>query len=155
MKLVDALDSKSSGLMLMSVRLRPPAPIIKGDSADKAVSLLSFNPPPRVHMCPHPDAADKLSAELLPYIEGHTRLAYKTKERDPAAAHEYVIEYAAGRAENQIIGFLDIHGTQKDFVDISIRYWNTWVVPNCPCRLRVSTQGSDQWSQWLELQAVP
>ena len=71
------------------------------------------------------------------------------------ADHKYVIEYAAGEDQKQIKGFLNVHGAGKDFGDISKRYWDTWVVPNSPYRLRVRKQGSDQWSRWLELQAVP
>ena len=67
----------------------------------------------------------------------------------------YLLEYVAGRGENQLHGRLEVQGTLKDFGAISRRYWQTWVVANSPFRLRVKQLQGSSWSDWLELVAVP
>jgi hypothetical protein len=87
---------------------------------------------------------------------GYNDLERKFKlEWRGTAGHKYIIEYVAGTGDKQLSGFLNVHGTTKDFGQISRRYWNTWIVPNSPYRLRVRKAGSDQWSQWIELVAEP
>ena len=71
------------------------------------------------------------------------------------ADKEYVLQYVAGSGTHQISGLLDVQGTMKDFGKVSRRYWNTWVVPYSPFRIRVSESGSGNWSNWLDLAAKP
>jgi choline-sulfatase len=71
------------------------------------------------------------------------------------ANKEYVLQYIAGSGTRQITGQLDVQGTMKDFGKISRRYWNTWVVPSSPFRIRVSESGGGNWSNWLDLAAKP
>lgn len=67
---------------------------------------------------------------------------------------EYILEYIAGIGGKQISGSLVVKGTVKDFGKISRRYWETWIVPYSPFRIRVSETGG-RWSSWLALRAKP
>ena len=45
-------------------------------------------------------------------------------------------------------------GTRLDFGAIDQRYWDTWIVPNGPYRVRVGYAGpKSNWSEWIELSA--
>jgi hypothetical protein len=68
---------------------------------------------------------------------------------------EYVVEYIFGQRPKQIRGTLEVKGPGKDFGHISRLYWNTWVVPNSPVKLRVRPVHKDEWSEWLYLEARP
>jgi hypothetical protein len=71
---------------------------------------------------------------------------------DPEAA--YVIEYHAGTDAMALSGEMQVTGTVKDFGTIDRAYWNRFVVPYNPYRVRVAPVGrADLWSDWLELQA--
>jgi arylsulfatase A-like enzyme len=76
-------------------------------------------------------------------------------EWDGTKNGEYVVEYVFGRTNKQMRGSLEVKGTQKDFGQISRRYWNTWVVPNSPVKLRVRPIHREEWSEWLHLEARP
>lgn len=67
----------------------------------------------------------------------------------------YILEYIAGKGSEELRGSLKVEGSIKDFGKISSRYWQTWVVPNSPIRLRVRQENSMSWSDWLELEAIP
>jgi arylsulfatase A-like enzyme len=70
------------------------------------------------------------------------------------AERDYVIEYSFRHGEGWLDGTIDVRGTAKDFGAIDRRYWDTWVVPNGPYRLRVGHAGDEpRWSEWLELSA--
>jgi len=68
---------------------------------------------------------------------------------------DYLLDYRAGQGRKTLVGSLAVRGTRKDFGAIDRRYWQTWIVPNSPFRLRVrEVQGSGR-SPWLELEARP
>jgi len=67
---------------------------------------------------------------------------------------DYVIEYSVRQGEGWLDGAIEAHGTAKDFGAIDRRYWDTWVVPNGPYRLRIGYAGDEpRWSEWIELSA--
>lgn len=67
---------------------------------------------------------------------------------------EYVIHYEAGTGIRKLSGNLEVEGPVKDFGTIGKRYWDTWVVPYSPYRIRVATAGEDNWSDWITLEAT-
>ena len=71
------------------------------------------------------------------------------------AERNYLLEYQAGKNGRQISGLLNVAGSRKDFGGIDRRYWQTWIVPYSPYRLRVRDARGGSWSPWLELEAVP
>lgn len=71
------------------------------------------------------------------------------------AEENYLLEYQAGTGGRKITGFLNVVGNRKDFGGIDRGYWQTWIVPQGPYRLRVREAGGGRWSPWLELEAVP
>jgi hypothetical protein len=65
-----------------------------------------------------------------------------------------VIEYSFRQGEGWLDGTIDVRGTAKDFGTVDRRYWDTWVVANGPCRVRVGYAGAEpRWSEWIELSA--
>ncbi|MBL28585.1 MAG: hypothetical protein CMM50_13650 [Rhodospirillaceae bacterium] len=84
-------------------------------------------------------------------LAGRFRLAWS----GPADA-DYVLQYRVGEGLLSFDGTLDVHGTEKDFGTIERSYWETWVVPYSPYRVRVGYAGDDpRWSPWLDLTAKP
>jgi arylsulfatase A-like enzyme len=71
------------------------------------------------------------------------------------AERNYLLEYQAGKSGRQISGLLNVAGSRKDFGGIDRDYWQTWIVPHSPYRLRVRDARGGSWSPWLELEAVP
>ncbi len=68
----------------------------------------------------------------------------------------YRVQYEAGSGLLHLSGEFEVTGTVRDFGTIDRRYWNTWIVPYGRFRLRVGVPGrEDEWSEWLELQALP
>ena len=67
----------------------------------------------------------------------------------------YLIEYHAGQGTKSISGTLEVKGTSKDFGHIEKQYWQKWIVPLSPYRLRVRSLAGGAWSKWLVLDAVP
>jgi len=68
----------------------------------------------------------------------------------------YVIQYEVGEGLLGFDGSMEVAGPVKDFGTIDRRYWNTWIVPYSPYRVRVGYAGDDpKWSPWLELEALP
>lgn len=68
---------------------------------------------------------------------------------------EYVVQYRAGSGDNVLDGELEVRGARKDFGNLSKRFWQTWVVPASPVRVRVRRIDRGGWSKWLELEAMP
>lgn len=68
---------------------------------------------------------------------------------------EYLLEYRAGHGRKELSGTIVVQGTQKDFGSIDRRYWQTWIVPNSPFRLRVREVDGQERSPWLLLEARP
>ena len=63
-------------------------------------------------------------------------------------------EYSVRKGEGRLGGTIGVRGTAKDFGAIDRRYWDTWVVPNGPYRVRVGYAGAEpRWSEWIELSA--
>ena len=72
----------------------------------------------------------------------------------PAEA-DYVLAYRYRDGAGWLAGEIPVHGTVYDFGAIDRRYWQTWVVPNGPYRVRVGYAGPEpRWSEWLELIAA-
>jgi len=71
------------------------------------------------------------------------------------AERNYLLEYQAGKNGRQISGLLNATGNRKEFGAIDRHYWQTWIVPHSPYRLRVRDTTGGSWSPWLELEAVP
>ncbi len=65
----------------------------------------------------------------------------------------YVIDYEAGVGEGVTKGRLAVTGTRRDFGLIHREYWDRFVVPMARIRMRVAPEGSDAWSDWVELRA--
>jgi len=75
-------------------------------------------------------------------------------EWEGPADQRYVVEYRYLDGAGWLDGTLPVDGTQLDFGAIDRRYWDTWIVPNGPYRLRVGYAGSKaNWSEWIELNA--
>lgn len=72
-----------------------------------------------------------------------------------AKNESYIVEYQAGEGESQIAGTLEVDGNSKNFGQISRRYWQTWIIPRSPIRVRVRLAGDRLWSDWLQLEARP
>jgi hypothetical protein len=71
-----------------------------------------------------------------------------------AAGARYVLQYQVGTAPLDIAGEITVTGRRKDFGRIERRYWDTWIVPYSPFRVRVGYDGPDpRWSEWLDLSA--
>lgn len=68
---------------------------------------------------------------------------------------DYLLDYRAGQGRKTLVGSLAVRGTKKDFGAIDRRYWQTWIVPNSPFRLRVREVQGPGRSPWLELEARP
>ena len=70
------------------------------------------------------------------------------------AARDFVIEYRYDDGAGWLDGTIPVHGPMHDFGPIERRYWDTWIVPNGPYRVRVGYPGPiPNWSEWLELRA--
>lgn len=70
------------------------------------------------------------------------------------AGRDYVIEYRYSDGAGWLDGTIPTHGPSHDFGAIERRYWDTWIVPNGPYRVRVGYPGPvPNWSEWLELKA--
>lgn len=67
---------------------------------------------------------------------------------------DYVIQYEAGVGNRSLSGELEVQGPAKDYGSIGRRYWDTWIVPYSPYRIRVATAGKDDWSDWITLEAA-
>ncbi len=72
-----------------------------------------------------------------------------------APDRDYLVDYRAGRGRRELAGTLAVRGTVKDFGAIDRRYWQTWIVPNSPFRLRVREADGPGRSPWLLLEARP
>jgi hypothetical protein len=72
-----------------------------------------------------------------------------------AADREYLVDYRAGHGRRELAGTLAVRGTVKDFGWIDRRYWQTWIVPNSPFRLRVREANGPGRTSWLLLEARP
>ena len=71
------------------------------------------------------------------------------------AEADYVLAYRYRDGDGWLEGEIPVSGTVHDFGAIDRRYWQTWVVPNGPYRVRVGYAGeTPRWSEWLELIAV-
>lgn len=68
---------------------------------------------------------------------------------------DYVLQYQAGQGDNALNGQLKVHGLKKDFGKLSKRYWQTWIVPASPIKVRVRQSDHAGWSEWLILEATP
>lgn len=72
-----------------------------------------------------------------------------------AAEADYVLAYRYRDGAGWLAGTIPVTGTVYDFGAIDRRYWQTWVVPNGPYRVRVGYAGDEpRWSEWLELIAA-
>ncbi len=67
---------------------------------------------------------------------------------------QYIIQYRTGTGRTAITGEITSDGPVKDFGIIERKFWETWVVPNSPFRLRVRNIKQGNWSKWIELEAV-
>lgn len=67
----------------------------------------------------------------------------------------YILQYRTGKGDTLLDGTLEVRGVKKDFGRISKRFWETWVVPASPIRVRVRNIAHGGWSPWLELEALP
>lgn len=66
----------------------------------------------------------------------------------------YRLQYQVGTGILGFDGEIDVEGTTKDFGRIDEAYWDQWIVPYSPFRVRVGYAGSEPlWSEWLELEA--
>lgn len=83
-------------------------------------------------------------------MQGKFRLEWTGSESE-----EYILEYAAGNGPAKLQGTLEVEGNRKDFGQISRRYWETWIVPKSPIRIRIKQAEKNSWSKWLELEATP
>ncbi len=72
-----------------------------------------------------------------------------------APDREYLLDYQAGNGRKALNGTLAVRGPKKDFGTIDRRYWQTWIVPNSPFRLRVREADGPGRTPWLELEARP
>lgn len=82
-------------------------------------------------------------------IDGRVRFAWQGLPH----AH-YRLQYEVGRGLIGFRGEIDVAGTEMDFGRIDRGYWQQWVVPYSPYRVRVGYAGEDPlWSPWLELEA--
>lgn len=72
-----------------------------------------------------------------------------------APDRDYLLDYRAGNGRKALTGTMAVRGSMKDFGTIDRRYWQTWIVPNSPFRLRVREVGGPGYSPWLELEARP
>ena len=68
---------------------------------------------------------------------------------------QYLLEYRAGQGRKELSGTMTVRGTSKDFGSIDRRYWQTWIVPNSPFRIRVREVDGQEHSPWLLLEARP
>lgn len=50
---------------------------------------------------------------------------------------KYILEYVAGSGAETLQGTIEVEGNRKDFGQISRRYWQTWIVPKSPIRVRI------------------
>lgn len=80
------------------------------------------------------------------------RFYFEWQGRDDA---NYILQYRAGSGDNMVDGELEVRGVKKDFGKLSKRYWQTWVVPVSPVRVRVRRADRGGWSSWLELEVMP
>lgn len=67
---------------------------------------------------------------------------------------KYIIQYKTGTGKTAINGEITSDGPVKNFGTIERKFWETWIVPNSPFRLRVRNSDQGNWSKWLELEAV-
>ncbi len=67
---------------------------------------------------------------------------------------QYIIQYRAGVGKTAITGEITSDGPIKDFGTIEQKFWETWIIPNSPFRLRVRNVEKGNWSKWLKLEAV-
>ncbi|NOQ45829.1 MAG: sulfatase-like hydrolase/transferase [Desulfobulbaceae bacterium] len=67
---------------------------------------------------------------------------------------KYMLQYEVGQGALAIKGEMEVQGTVKDFGGLSRKYWNTWIVPYSPFRIRVAEADSDNWSDWIRLEAL-
>ncbi|OGR17102.1 MAG: hypothetical protein A2X81_12770 [Desulfobacterales bacterium GWB2_56_26] len=72
-----------------------------------------------------------------------------------APDRDYLLDYRAGNGRKALTGTMAVRGAMKDFGTIDRRYWQTWIVPNSPFRLRVREADGPGRSPWLELEARP
>lgn len=115
------------------------------DGAATRAAATALGPPPAWVM---PDESGAFSYDDL---AGRFRLAWSGAENA-----DYVLQYRVGTGLLSFDGTLEVHGTEKDFGTIDRSYWETWVVPYSPYRVRVGYAGDDpQWSPWLDLIAQP
>lgn len=82
-------------------------------------------------------------------LDGKFRL-----EWNGVPGQNYIIHYEAGTGGQKLSGDLEVRGPVKDFGIIGKRYWDTWIVPYSPYRIRVATAGEDNWSDWITLEAA-
>lgn len=68
---------------------------------------------------------------------------------------DYVLQYKAGQGDTALEGQLEVQGVTKDFGKLSKRYWQTWIVPASPIKVRVRQIDHGGWSDWLVLEAQP
>lgn len=71
------------------------------------------------------------------------------------AEREYLLDYRAGKGRKALSGTMKVRGPTKDFGAIDRRYWQTWIVPNSPFRLRVREAEGTGRTPWLEVEARP
>ncbi len=89
-------------------------------------------------------------------VFGYDRIGgrFSLEWQGPAEA-DYVLSYRYRDGAGLLEGEIPVSGTVYDFGAIDRRYWQTWVVPNGPYRVRVGYAGeTPRWSEWLELIAV-
>lgn len=75
-------------------------------------------------------------------------------EWDAPSDQAYIVEYRYRDGAGWLNGTIPVKENRLDFGAIDQRYWDTWIVPNGPYRLRVGYAGQNaNWSEWIELTA--
>lgn len=75
-------------------------------------------------------------------------------EWDGPSDQAYIVEYRYRDGAGWLDGAIPVTENRLDFGAIDQRYWDTWIVPNGPYRVRVGHAGPRaNWSEWIELTA--
>ena len=110
-------------------------------------------PPPGAAAPPGPRPRWLRPAASGRYAFDHIGGRFSLEWQGPAEA-DYVIAYSYRDGTAWLGGEIAVSGTVYDFGAIDRRYWDTWLVPNGPYRVRVGYAGPEpRWSEWLELEA--
>lgn len=126
---------------------------------EKLIPLISTKISRPIHLVEDSTSADGIRPEWI-HPSGSKKVSYESLdgkfflEWSGESSRSYLLEYQAGHGTKVIQGTLDVEGNRKDFGKISQRYWNTWIVPNSPFKLRVKEAGGS-FGPWLQLEALP